>query len=94
MVIPLIGYFVTPSFTSLTLVTASTTNFEKKSSFLFFLKDFSYIPIIFEDIEVLAMLIRVSFGRSLTSFFKSDLMNSIAFLAANLYPAMTLVGWV
>ena len=36
IVIPLIGYFETPSSVCLILKTASTTNFEKNSSFLFF----------------------------------------------------------
>ena len=52
-----------------------------------------YLLISFEDIEVLATLMRMSFGSSVTFFDKCSSMYLQASLAAILKPLITLVGW-
>ena len=67
-----------------TASTASTTIVEKK---------FDSGPMSFDDIDVLATLMRASLPRSATESARVFWIYAQASLAAILYPAMIFVGW-
>lgn len=80
----LMGYLCSPEWVVVFTEVMASTIIEEKKSFS--------VPMIFEDIEVLAQFMRQSLPRSETFYDKCSSMYLHASLTANLYPDMMIVG--